>query len=574
VNHLVSAYGAADSSSSSSSSENEQSTSDVKASDAGATAVNAHSISSVAVDLAPPVHGVGRPSGPVVLSSHALAMRANVRADVLAEREATVLHALHRDVLVPGVKNTLTGFVDEHAMSAYQFDATFERERRRRGRDDAALDSALAEHAAAVKARQKTEKRARGDISGAWWGSWAPPDDADDAEHGGNDDDDGGGGGGVGTEASLPLTDAQAAAIDAKNESRKKARVAEAKSKAAATTGERSVFHGKALTDYQGRTYIWPPSDLKPSEHKCYMPKKLAHTLPGHTKGVNRVRYFPTYGHLLLSASMDATIKVWDLRREHERVCLRTMYGHAQAVREVAFNGDGKTFLSCGYDKLVRHWDTETGQCVARLGGTVMSYCAQYYPVNENLVLTGGGDYNITQWDVRANAIVQTYTEHQGAVNTVTFFDESRRFMTTSDDKKIFLWEFGIPVVIKHISDPEMHASPTVAVHPSGQYVACQNLNNTITVYECSDGTMRSKNKVFKGHVTAGYACDVAFSPDGQYIVSGDGGGVCVFWDWKKTTLYSKLKCHDGVAISCQWSPTEPSQFATAGWDGAIKIWN
>jgi WD40 repeat protein len=248
--------------------------------------------------------------------------------------------------------------------------------------------------------------------------------------------------------------------------------------------GERSVFHGKRLADYQGRTYIWPPTDVKPGEHKCYLPKKLMHTYVGHTKGVNRVRFFPTYGHILLSASMDTTIKIWDMRNDHERQCLRTMYGHTQAVREVAFNSDGKTFLSCGYDKVVRHWDTETGACLARLNNGVHLVLRAVLSARRELVLAGGADNYIYQWDMRANEVVQTYTEHQGAVNTVTFFDQNRRFMSTSDDKKIFLWEFGIPVVIRHISDPEMHAAPAVAMHPSGEFAACQNLNNVITVYE------------------------------------------------------------------------------------------
>lgn len=475
-------------------------------------------------------------------------MNANLRADALAQPVVSVAHALQRDSVVVGEKNTLTGLVEPHSMNEYQFNANFE-----------------ADRAARRVSAGKREKRARGDVSSSWWGSWAPPDDADDAPPGEA----------VGLEAdALPISDADAAAIDARNDARKKARVAEAKAKGAAIAEERSVFHGKRLADYQGRTYIWPPTDAKPSEHKCYLPKKLLHTYVGHTKAVNRVRFFPTYGHILLSASMDTTIKIWDMRKDQERICLRTMYGHTQAVREVSFNADGKTFLSCGYDKVVRHWDTETGACITRLNNGVMAYCAQYYPLDENIVLAGGADSRIYQWDMRANSVVQEYTEHQGAVNTVTFYDQNRRFMSTADDKKIFLWEFGIPVVIRHISDPEMHAAPAVAMHPSGDFIACQNLNNVITVYECEDGAMRKKNKTFKGHLVAGYACDVAFSADGQYLISGDGNGECVFWDWKKTSLYAKLKCHEGVAISCQWHPIEPSQVVTAGWDGKIQLWH
>lgn len=46
------------------------------------------------------------------------------------------------------------------------------------------------------------------------------------------------------------------------------------------------------------------------------------------------------------------------------------------------------------------------------------------------------------QWDIRTAEVVQEYDRHLGAVNTITFVDENRRFVSTSDDKSLRVWEW------------------------------------------------------------------------------------------------------------------------------------
>lgn len=73
---------------------------------------------------------------------------------------------------------------------------------------------------------------------------------------------------------------------------------------------ETTTFHGAAERDYQGRTYLDPPSDKKNIEHRCFLPKKYLHTWAGHTGAVSAIRFFPQYGHILLSSSLDGQLKV------------------------------------------------------------------------------------------------------------------------------------------------------------------------------------------------------------------------------------------------------------------------
>ncbi|OSX67807.1 hypothetical protein POSPLADRAFT_1072557 [Postia placenta MAD-698-R-SB12] len=351
-----------------------------------------------------------------------------------------------------------------------------------------------------------------------------------------------------------------------------------AKPKRGAPGLESSVFHGKSMHDYQGRTYMHAPIAEAPQiqteagSQETFIPKVCIHTWTGHTQGVSVIRLFPETGHLLLSGSMDTKIKLWDVYTHGN--CLRTFHGHMKAVKDVAFSNDGRKFLSCGYDRQMKLWDTETGQCLKRFSNGKIPYVIRFHPDEDkqHIFLAGMSDKKIIQYDMNSGEITQEYDQHLGPVNTITFVDENRRFVTTSDDKTIRAWDFDIPVVIKYIAEPHMHSMPAVTVHPNKKYFAAQSLDNQILVYS-TDNFRQARNKRFAGHSVAGYACQVGFSPDGKWISSGDGEGNVVFWEWKTGRIKSRLKAHSKVVIAHEWLPHESSKVITASWDGLIKLW-
>lgn len=343
---------------------------------------------------------------------------------------------------------------------------------------------------------------------------------------------------------------------------------------------ERAQLHIKDPYDYQGRSFLQAPRTLDginlyddASPDGCRIPCTLAHTFKGHNKAVTATTYFPRTAHLILSSSLDNKVKLWEMYKE--RRCVMTYSGHKNGVKAICFNRDGSKFVSGSYDKFVKLWDTETGQCTQRFTNGKMAHCLKFHPDEENshLFLAGMSNNKIICWDCRSGEIVQEYDRHLGAVNSVVFVDENRKFVSSSDDKSIRVWEWDIPVDIKYVADPTMHSMPALTSAPNNKRLLCQSMDNKIQAFSCHNRFKLDNKKIFKGHMVAGYACVPDFSCDMSLVISGDADGKIYFWSWSSTKVITTIKAHDSACISVMWHPHERQKLVSAGWDGLIKIW-
>lgn len=90
-------------------------------------------------------------------------------------------------------------------------------------------------------------------------------------------------------------------------------------------------------------------------------PSKVEKLLLAHQGAVNKVRWNKVnYSHLFLSASMDNTVKVWNVWTQADN-CVATLTNHNKAVRDAAWSHCGRQILSCSYDRTACLTDVETG---------------------------------------------------------------------------------------------------------------------------------------------------------------------------------------------------------------------
>ncbi|MEQ2291754.1 hypothetical protein AMECASPLE_016216 [Ameca splendens] len=114
----------------------------------------------------------------------------------------------------------------------------------------------------------------------------------------------------------------------------------------------------KILSDVSSRVKPYLGEKLKAAG----IPRRLLMSLEGHQGPVNTVQWCPVphISHLLLSASMDKTFKVWD-GAESGR-CLRLYTCHSEAVRDACWTPCGRQLLTGSFDNMAVITDVETGE--------------------------------------------------------------------------------------------------------------------------------------------------------------------------------------------------------------------
>lgn len=124
--------------------------------------------------------------------------------------------------------------------------------------------------------------------------------------------------------------------------------------------------------------------------------------LNAHTSSVFALAYHPSMKYLV-SASRDASIKVWDCEANYE--LREDIAAHLYAVNHIAFSHDGKLFATASMDRTIKIWDAYSFRLLKvideqRYGGHKSSVNRLLWMKYQNLLVSCSDDRAISVWEI------------------------------------------------------------------------------------------------------------------------------------------------------------------------------
>jgi WD40 repeat protein len=304
-----------------------------------------------------------------------------------------------------------------------------------------------------------------------------------------------------------------------------------------------------------------------------------ARRLDGHTNRITRLCATPD-GRWLLSASLDHSIRYWDMqadakgddvvvlnaRRRAElaarrngpkppppveakvkvQPAARVLDAHKEWVTALSLTPDAKHLLSGDDGGNVLLWDRASGKELRRWKAKAWVQAAALAPdgrqafVSERkpLVFDSGRRSGAVLWDAAAGTIQHDLgKDFKGMFFSAAAYSPDGKTLAISRGGEVDGPKGTVTLIdptsgkkIRELTPGHLNGACDLAFHPGGAVLASCGRDTTVRLWSIPDGKLLKELGKPRGGQFKDWVCAVAFSPDGTRLAGGDQAGAVAVW--------------------------------------------
>jgi WD40 repeat protein len=236
--------------------------------------------------------------------------------------------------------------------------------------------------------------------------------------------------------------------------------------------------------------------------------------------------------------------------------------GHEELVTSIVFSPNSSLLTSASIDGTVRVWDVTTGKSLYVFFHGAKVYCIDFSP--DGIAIASGSDYGeLHVWMAASGKFQYNLNCHRARVQSLTFSPDSKLIASIAQDKEALIWQVETAQFIR-IMHSFASSLSCVAFSPDRRLVALSS-DSPEPPQLFDSGTGQLSGRLESVHTSHMWwkRCRLAFSPDCRlvarkaYVIAKRQGIVHV---WNADT--GKLRCtinisHDSESISFDATSTK-----------------